>query len=242
MVEYENEKNKIIEEITKLYADLIVADKAVDDAEALVAQYMAFFNDEESNPIETMTELAAKITKGENTAEELKTFNELAATLTNKVTALNRYEENVVIKKEALNVVKTKLSTKLAEVAELFSVDQKVLEKTLGKTGITFASITEVEDFEKLKDLFTAEKYVGYGSFDAEGNYTPRAEDFIGENGEYNVTTYTMSDNSVVRCGWDKDGDGKTDVVIYINYNTFDVYVYENGKAITIPAMGYVVL
>ena len=43
-VEYENEKNTIVEEIEALYEKLLAADKAVTDAEELVAQYLTFFN------------------------------------------------------------------------------------------------------------------------------------------------------------------------------------------------------
>ncbi|MBE6671999.1 MAG: hypothetical protein E7599_00555 [Ruminococcaceae bacterium] len=234
MVEYENEKLETVEAIAEMYASLKAADLALKNAETLVEQYKAYFFDKDASgktPVDIINALANKIATKQNTAEELTAFNEMAASFTTQVTALNRYEENVVIKKEALNVVKTDLKNMLADLADVFGVSAE-----------TVANMIEVEDLYKAEALFTAETYKGYGSFDKDGKYTPRAEDFIGEDGVYNETNYTMSDNSVVRCGWDKDGDGKNDVVILINYNTFDVCAYEDGKPVIIGAMSYEVL
>ena len=156
--------------------------------------------------------------KGTATAEEevelALGINELAAA----IKAVNKYEGNVKTRKATLTTAENNRRKKLETVAELFNVTN-ALDKT----------------------QYTAENYKGYGSF-SEGKYIPRTEDFIGDDGEYITTAYTVNDKSVVRTGWDKDGDKKDDAVILLNYNTFEVYVYEDGKAVTIPALGYVVL
>ncbi len=212
-VEYTNSRDALIEDIIELFDALEMAQKELEKAEALLERYL--------DPVEAagaeIEALAAKINSGEASEEEMALIITKSLELANTIAAINKYDANITVKQNAIISAENDLRKKLESVTGLFNV-------------------TDVMD----KSQYTVENYKGYGSF-VDGKFTPRADDYTSVNGEYQTTNYTVSDSSVVRTGWDTNGDQKDDTVILLNYNTFDVYVYIDGAPVTIPAMGYVV-
>lgn len=214
VAEFETTRDKIIEDVQKLFA-------AEEQAAAALAQAKELLNRFVEPVLEIDSELAAmleKMNNGTATKQDELAVAALVAEASAIVKSIGKYETNINQKQTAYDTAYNKLVAKVDSVAELFNV-------------------TNAMD----KNQYTVANYKGYGSFDGD-KFTPRAEDFTDDLGEYIFTDYTVADNSVVRTGWDTNGDKKDDTVILLNYNTFDVYVYENGKSVIIPAMGYVVL
>lgn len=213
-VEYETSRDDIIKSVIELFDKYEKAKAELTKAEELLDRYLA--------PVAAtgaeLEVLVNKINAGTATEAEKAELNNKADELKKTIAAINKYDANITAKQAAVNTAESNLIKKVESVAELFN-------------------ITDAMD----KAQYTAENFKGYGSF-VDGVFTPRTEDFVADNGEYQTTEYTVSDNSVVRTGWDTNGDAKDDTVILLNYNTFDVYVYIGGKSITIPALGYVVL
>ena len=214
VAEYERSRDKMIKDVVALIEKVEAAELDFENAKALVAQFTPT-----EQELAAIVALAEKVNSQEATEAEKLELAYLINDMDIKTKAANKYQTNISEKQSALSEARKNLNQKLDSIEGLFNVTDKT-DKT----------------------QYTVENYKGYGSYDADGKYTPRAEDFIGEDGEYMTTEFTVSDYSVVRTGWDLNGDKKDDVVIYLNYNAFDVYVYENGNAITIPARQYKVV
>ncbi|MBE6638146.1 MAG: hypothetical protein E7616_01630 [Ruminococcaceae bacterium] len=212
-VEYTASYEKLIDEIIALFEKYETASDNLKKSQELLDRYIAPIN-EAGAEIEVLVE---KVNNGTATEADILLINEKVAELSVTINAVNKYESNVANKETALITAENNLRKKLETVTGLFDVSN-IMDKS----------------------QYTKENFKGYGSF-VDGKFTPRADDFTSVNGTYVTTDYTVSDSSVVRTGWDKNGDKKDDVVILLNYNTFDVYVYIDGKPVVIPAMGYVV-
>ena len=213
-VEYETGRDDIIESVIELFEKYENAQAELKKAEDLLTRYLEPVAEAGAE----LEVLVNKINNGTATEADKAELIFKASELKKTIAAINKYDANVTAKQTAVNTAESNLLKKLESVAELFTVTN-AMDKT----------------------QYTVENFKGYGKF-VDGVFTPRTEDFVADNGEYQTTEYTVSDNSVVRTGWDTNGDEKDDTVILLNYNTFEVYVYVDGKAITIPALGYVVL